>query len=117
MNAQVSLGSQPQNRPQALSAQIAPAMTANVQIGKPKTAVRCATRSRTAAAGSPSTTYAPEPPARAPAVTLASNRERSRYSTLAMPLTKQIPKPRIAVVTWIASQYDRNAATSGLASV
>src|ERR687896_472725 len=52
MNAQVSLGSQPQYRPQALSAQMAPAMTAKVQIGKPKTAVRWATRSRVTAPGS-----------------------------------------------------------------
>jgi hypothetical protein len=33
-----------------------------------------------------------------------------------MPLTKKIPKPRIAVVTWTASQLERSAATSGPAS-
>ena len=53
MNAQVSFGSQPQNRPQALSAQMAPAMTAKVQIGKPKTAVRWATRSSAVGVGQP----------------------------------------------------------------
>src|SRR3954465_12144435 len=52
MKAHVSFGSQPQNRPQAASAQMAPAMTAKVQIGKPKTAVRCATRSSAPAPGS-----------------------------------------------------------------
>src|SRR4028119_918913 len=64
MNAHVSLGSQPQKRPQALSAQIAPAMTAKVQIGKPKTAVRWATRSRPAADGTRAQT--PEAAAAAP---------------------------------------------------
>jgi len=34
INAQVSLGSHPQNLPQALSAQIAPEITAKVQNGK-----------------------------------------------------------------------------------
>src|SRR3954452_11501965 len=66
MNAQVSLGSQPQYRPQALSAQTAPAMTANVQTGNPKTAVRCATRSRLVAEGSRSTTRNPEPAGASP---------------------------------------------------
>ena len=36
MKAQVSFGSHPQYLPQALSAQIAPEITANVQIGKAK---------------------------------------------------------------------------------
>ena len=40
MKAQVSTGSQPQYRPQAWSAQIAPQMMPNVQIGKPNTTVR-----------------------------------------------------------------------------
>ena len=35
---------------------------------------------------------------------------------LAMPLTKKMPKPRIALVTCTASQLDRSAATSGPAS-
>src|SRR4051812_40739954 len=113
MNAQVSLGSQPQNRPQAASAQMAPAITANVQMGKPKTAVRWATRSSAAAVGSFATT--PDS-AGAPSATRASYRERTRYMTLAIPLTKKIPNPMIAVVTWMASQYDRSAATSGPAS-
>jgi phthalate 4,5-cis-dihydrodiol dehydrogenase len=50
------------------------------------------------------------------AAILASARDRTRYSALAMPLTKKMPKPRIAVVTWMASQYDRRAATSGAVS-
>jgi hypothetical protein len=33
-----------------------------------------------------------------------------------MPLTKKIPKPRIAVLTCTASQLERSAATSGPAS-
>ena len=33
-----------------------------------------------------------------------------------MPLTKKMPNPMMAVVTWMASQYDRSAATSGPAS-
>ena len=33
-----------------------------------------------------------------------------------MPLTKKMPKPMIAVLTWMASQLDRSAATSGPAS-
>src|SRR5215218_1967865 len=112
MKAQVSFGSQPQNRPQALSAQMAPAMTAKVQTGKPKTAVRWATRSSAAAEGSRSTIRKPPaagatraaatpPPAGTAALTadvaplvtsddLASDRDRSRYSTLAMPLTKKM---------------------------
>src|SRR3569833_3521964 len=110
MKAQVSFGSQPQNRPQALSAQIAPAITAKVQRGKPKTAVRCAVRSSAAAEGSrPSS----EELSADPSVAFCSYRERSRYSTLAMPLTKKLPKPRIAVVTCTASHHDRSAATSG----
>ena len=36
MNIHTSLGSQPQNRPQACWAQMAPAISANVQIGKAK---------------------------------------------------------------------------------
>src|SRR3954453_18205876 len=109
MKAQVSLGSQPQNRPQALSAQIAPAMTAKVQIGKPKTAGRWATRSSAAAGGSRSRAEKPPavrgtrerrgnpPPAPVRAATRASYRERTRYRMLARPLTKKIPQPRIAV--------------------
>src|SRR4028119_2053729 len=51
MNAQVSLGSQPQYRPQALSAQMAPAMTAKVQSGGPQTAGRRAPGSSAPAGG------------------------------------------------------------------
>ena len=40
MNAQVSVGSQPQYRPHAWSAQIAPAMMPNVQIGNANITVR-----------------------------------------------------------------------------
>src|SRR5215467_11755990 len=60
MNAHVSLGSQPQYRPQAWSAQIAPAMTANVQIGNAKITVRYESRSRASAGGSRCST-APNP--------------------------------------------------------
>src|SRR4051794_32469678 len=110
MKAQVSFGSQPQKRPQALSAQMAPAMTANVQIGKPKTAVRWAVRSSAAADGRRSSS---EELAVEPVAALSSCRERSRYSTLEMPLTKKMPNPRIAVVTWTPSHHDLSAATSG----
>src|ERR687887_2098224 len=51
MKDQVSLGSQPQYRPQASWAQIAPAITAKVQIGKANAIARYAIRSRIAAEG------------------------------------------------------------------
>src|SRR3954465_8584330 len=114
MKAQVSFGSQPQTRPPALSAQMAPAMTAKVQMGKPNTAVRCATRSRLAAAGSRDSRL---PPAADPSGARASYRDRTRDRALAIPLTKKIPKPRMAVVTWIASQLERSAATREAAGV
>ncbi len=52
MNDQVSLGSQPQYRPQADSAQMAPAMIAKVQIGKAKAITAYVTRSSAGADGS-----------------------------------------------------------------
>src|SRR6476659_2650756 len=52
MNDQVSLGSQPQYRPHAASAQIAPAMIAKVQTGKAKAITTYAARSSAPAAGS-----------------------------------------------------------------
>ena len=79
---------------------MAPAMTVNVQIGKPKTAVRWATRSRTAAPGSRDSRL----PGSSPAATRSECRTWTRYRTLAIPLTKKMPKPMIAVVTWMASQ-------------
>ena len=51
MNDQVSLGSQPQYRPQAASAQIAPQITASVQIGKANACSRKVSRSSVSAAG------------------------------------------------------------------
>ena len=33
-----------------------------------------------------------------------------------MPLTMKMPKPMMAAVTWMASQADRSAATSGAPS-
>ena len=52
MNDQVSLGSQPQYRPQAASAQIAPAMIAKVQIGNANAITAYAARSSDGAGGS-----------------------------------------------------------------
>ena len=52
MNAQTSLGSQPQYRPHAASAQIGPAISApNVQIGNANACRRKVSRSREGAAG------------------------------------------------------------------
>ena len=52
MNAQVSFGSQPQYRPHAASAQMAPQMIATVYSGKENATTRYAALSRVAAAGS-----------------------------------------------------------------
>src|SRR5204862_547667 len=51
MNDQVSFGSQPQYRPQAASAQMAPQMMARVQIGNANAWIRNASRSSVSAAG------------------------------------------------------------------
>src|SRR6266568_265518 len=51
MNAHVSFGSQPQYRPHASCAQIAPAMTANVHTGNANWIVRYASVSNVAALG------------------------------------------------------------------
>src|SRR4051794_41854317 len=97
MKAQVSFGSQPQNRPQALSAQMAPAMTANVQIGKPKTAVRWAERSRAAADGS---RYSSDGASTAPPAARFSPRLFTQQGTLEAPQPKKVPEPDLPAPAW-----------------
>ncbi len=41
---------------------------------------------------------------------------RSRNSTLATPETRKMPLPTLMIVTWIGSQNDRRAGTTGAAS-
>src|SRR5213078_2597705 len=115
MNDQVSLGSQPQYRPQAASAHIAPAAMAKVHTGKPKATVRYATWSRIPDSGSREPRLAGNRTEVTPAAISRSYRSRIRYSTVATKLTRKMPVAVIAAVTWMASQYDRSAGTSGAA--
>src|SRR6266540_2833825 len=115
MNAQVSLGSQPQYRPQAASAHIAPAAMPNVHTGNPKATVRYATWSSSRDSGSREPRLTGNRIVPAPAATRRSYRSRIRYSTEATKLTRKVPVAVIAAVTWMASQYDRSAGTSGAA--
>src|SRR5690349_12406935 len=111
MNAHVSFGSQPQYRPQAASAQIAPQMMANVQIGNAKACSRKVSRSNPSAAGSrsPSVYGKRDLPASYPV--------RTNVSAAATKPTSRIPEAVIAAVTWIFSQYELSAGTSGPAFV
>src|ERR1700741_1856059 len=143
MNAQVSFGSQPQYRPHAWCAQIAPAMTANVQIGNANWIVRYASVSKVAELGkrdkkpvelpsrsgasSSATRSDGEPscvvvlpmyaaPTVLPAYVVAARRsERSftRYKTVKMNDSANRLEPVMAAITWIFIQYELSAGTSG----
>src|SRR6266545_3259327 len=82
MNAQVSLGSQPQYRPQAASAHIAPAAMPNVHTGNPKATVRYATWSSSRDSGSREPRLTGNRIVPAPAGTRRSYRSRIAYSTV-----------------------------------
>src|SRR5690606_37669595 len=113
MNDTVSLGSHPQYRPHASSAQIAPKITPNPNTGNAKIVARYATRSRVWASGSRSTIRAHRPsPATWP--------NRDIFTTnrmLATPAARNTPEPRLTTDTWIGSQYDCSAGITGAASV
>src|SRR5690606_27144774 len=110
MNDHVSCGSQPQYRPHAASAQIAPAAIAKVQIGNAKACSRKASASSVSAAGS---------------------RRASEYGNLRLPFsypariknraagtkpTSRVPDASTAAETWMTNQYEFSAGTSGLTS-
>src|SRR6185369_5353461 len=111
MKDQTSLGSQPQYRPQADSAQIAPQMMAKVQIGNANACSRNVSRSRL----SPSGSFAPmlygklRLPCSYPA--------RTRYSAAGTNATSSRPEAVAAALTWIFNQYELSAGTSGAALV
>src|SRR5262245_13042785 len=111
MNDQTSLGSQPQYRPHADSAQIAPQMMANVQIGNANLCSRNVSRSRYALSGR-----------RAP-IEYGKRRLpcsypcRMRNSAAGTNATSSSPEAVAAAETWIFSQYELSAGTSGAAAV
>src|SRR5947208_117466 len=143
MNAHVSFGSQPQYRPHAWCAQIAPAMTANVQMGNANWIVRYASVSKVAALGNraknpvelpsragasssatrsdgaPSCVVVPPmyaAPTVLPAYSVAARRSArsfTRYKTVKMNESANRFDPVIAAMTWILIQYELNAGTSG----
>src|SRR5947208_3483483 len=143
MNAHVSFGSQPQYRPHASCAQIAPAMTANVHTGNANWIVRYASVSNVAAlgkrdrnpverpsrsgasssltrsAGAPSSFVVPPTyaaPTVLPAYAVATRRsERSftKYRTVKMNDSAKRLEPVMAAITWILIQYELSAGTSG----
>src|SRR5215469_17406755 len=94
MNDQVSLGSQPQYRPQADSAQIAPQMIAKVQIGNANACSRKVSRSNPSAAGSRS------PSEYGKRLDPASYPVRMSVSAAATKPTIRMPDAVIAAVTW-----------------
>src|SRR5256885_10369125 len=107
MKDHVSFGSQPQYRPQAASAQIAPQITAKVQIGKANACTRKVVRSRPSAAGSRSPReYGKE---RFP----SSYPARTRVIAAATKPTRNVPDAVIAAVTWIFNQYELSAGCNG----
>src|SRR4051812_44812390 len=111
MKAHTSLGSQPQYRPQADSAQMAPQMTAKVQIGNVNACSRNVRRSRAAASPSlPPREYGNRRlPRSYPLLT--------RNSAAGTKPTRNRPDAEAAAVTWIFSQYELSAGTSGAALV
>src|SRR5712691_2891430 len=142
MNDHVSFGSQPQYRPHASCAQIAPAITANVQIGNANAITRYAIRSSVAAVGrnprgGPSSELAmgssapgaksggvsssTEPPmiglgscAANCASCVRSRASCTRYRIVrSPPPSANSDEPVIAATTWILIQYEFNAGTSG----
>src|SRR5699024_9559183 len=111
MNETVSLGSQPQKRPQALSAQTAPRMMPTLKIGNAITAVRYARRSRVSAFGSGRAR-----PAAQPFSSPCGCHTRIRCRTEATPETRKTPEPSDTIDTWIGNQNDCSAGTTGAAS-
>src|SRR5688572_25192380 len=111
MNDHTSLGSQPQYRPQADSAQIAPQMIANVQIGNANACRRNDSRSRVSPAGS----FAPivYGKLRFP----RSYPDRMRNSAAGTNAISRSPDEDAAADTWIFNQYELSAGTRGAASV
>src|SRR5215475_14338604 len=107
MNDHTSFGSQPQYRPQADSAQIAPQMMAKVQIGNANACSRNDRRSSWSAAGSlRPIVYGKR---RLP----RSYPSRTRNSAAGTNATSRSPDAVAAAVTWIFSQYELSAGTSG----
>src|SRR2546429_8562129 len=100
---QTSLGSQPQYRPHAASAQMAPQMMAKVQIGKASACTRKVTRSSVSAAGSRS------PREYGKRVFPSSYPVRTRGIAAATKPTRKMPDAVIAAVTGIFSQYEVRA--------
>src|SRR4051794_16120379 len=107
MKDQTSFGSQFQYRPQADSAQMAPAMTPKVQIGKAKAWTRKVTRSRTSAWGrrSPREYGKLRLPVSWPM--------RMRCMAAATNPTRKMPDAIEAAPTWMTSQYECRAGTRG----
>src|SRR5690606_16744935 len=107
MNAHTSLGSQPQYRPQDASAQIAPEMMANVQIGNANACSLKVSRSSPSAAG----TRAPSGygnrlfPSSWPA--------RTRYIAAVTNPVRNAPNATTAEPTWMKNQYESSGALSG----
>src|SRR2546423_15189367 len=100
MKDQVSFGSQPQSRPHAASAQIAPQITAKVQIGKANACTRRVVRSRPSAGGSryPRDHGKDRFPSPYPV--------RIRVIAAATKPTRKEPGAGIAAVSGVFSQYE-----------
>src|SRR6266567_139487 len=98
MKDQVSFGSQPQYRPQAFSAQIAPAITAKVHSGKMNAMTRYAVRSSVPEDGTRSS--GPLSHGSLPSSAL----DLSKYRTVATVATPNAPVEITAAVTWMYSQ-------------
>src|SRR5258708_37398096 len=100
MKDQVSLGSQPQYRPQAFSAQIAPAITAKVHSGKMNAMTRYAVRSSVPEEGTRSSGPLSRPSLPSSALALSTD------STEATVATSNAPAEITAAVT---GDYSRAA--------
>src|SRR5215831_5098471 len=111
MNDHTSLGSQPQYRPQADSAQIAPQMMANVQIGNANLCSRNVSRSSEPLSGSREPMLYGK--RRLPCSYPCLMRNRMAGTTA----TSRRPDAVAAADTWIFNQYELSAGTSGAAAV
>src|SRR5262252_445986 len=110
MKDQVSFGSQPQYRPQADSAQIAPQMMAKVQIGNANLCSRNVSRSSESLSGRrPPRLYGKR---RLP----CSYPCRTRKSAAGTTATRNRPDAVAAAETWIFNQYELSAGTNGAAA-
>src|SRR2546430_16569210 len=99
MAPQFSFGSHPNQRPQACSPKMAPAMVPKVQMGKPSRMARNVRRSRVSSDGSRAAIADPCNHD----LTLAL-RSFSRYRPAKTKLDTRIPEDAIMLVTWIFSQ-------------